>query len=91
MVGTNPDGYKSLADDYTVQNMPIHINNGLRQMFKEEILAKSRLAGNVPISDIKKKGGLDNVITADAFIGIDPSGQGNNPVAVMTSTYDGMK
>lgn len=85
------NGYERLADDWTVRNMPIHINNGLRQLFKEEILGKTRMAGSLPLSEIKKLGGIDNVITADAFFEVDQTGNGNNPITAMASAFDGMK
>lgn len=90
MIGSQSD-YDRLADDYPVRHLGIHINNGLRQMFKEEILGKTRMAGNLPLSEIKKAGGVDNVITADAFFEVDQTGNGNNPIATLPGSYDGMK
>lgn len=83
-------GYQQLADDYAVRHMPFHINNGLRQMFKEEIIAKSRIAGNIPLTDLKKTG-IDGLFAADAFIETESMGNGTQAVATMPSSYDGMK
>lgn len=83
--------YDRLADDYAVRHMPLHINNGLRQMLKEEILAKSKLAGHIDIQEIKKRGSVEDFITADAMIETKPMGNGGNQTQTMPSTYDGMK
>lgn len=91
ILSTSNNGFDRLADDFNVRNMPIHINHGLRQMFKEEILGKTRMAGNIPLSTIKKQGGIDSLITADTFFEVDATGNGNNPIAVLAGTYDGMK
>lgn len=91
ILANSQSGYATLADDYTVREMPLHINNGLRQMFKEEILGKTRMAGNLPLAEIRKLGGVDNMITADAFFEVDATGNGNNPMAVLQGGYDGMK
>lgn len=90
MLGAIQD-YSVLADDFPVRNMPLHINNGLRQMFKEEILGKSRMAGQIPISTIKKAGSVEKLMLADAYIETDQTGNNTPPVAVMASSYDGMK
>lgn len=88
---SSTNDYARLADDYAVRHMPIHINNGMRQMLKEEILGKSKLAGFIDTGEIKKRGGVEDFILADAVIETKPIGNGSTTVATQASTYDGMK
>ncbi len=81
---------EGLADDYAVASMAPLINNLIRQLYKEAILGKTKLAGNFDESTIRSRGGIESMIEADAIIET-RGGPGSQSIATTGGTFDGMK
>lgn len=79
-----------LSDEYPVRNMSLHINHGLRQMYKEEILGKSRVIGTVKPGTINKAGDND-ILLQDGYIQAQQMGENGKPIETMPGSYDGVK
>lgn len=84
-----------LADDANAVNMPLHINNGLREWYKSEILDKTRVHAYLTDDELKKLEtrastlglALEDIIVRSARMGAD----NNKAVEVSPSSHDGMK
>lgn len=79
-----------MADEFPVKKLGLHINNTLRQQYKEEIIGKSRVIATGKLTTMGN--GLDaNILLKDGYIQAKATGENSKPIEIMPSTYDGMK
>lgn len=77
-----------LQDDYSVSYMATHINNGLRQWYKEETIGGVRVFGNFTeqqLAKLKAQGG--NIALDTYIIGTNPSPNQSKPVEIQPATF----
>lgn len=87
-------GWTKLADDYSVRHLPLTINYGLIQQYKEKWKGASRIFGSVDSSYANKmveQGTISKMMGDDYVISTDMTQNQSKPVEVAPSTYDGMK
>lgn len=83
-----------LADDVAVRNMPIHINNGAREWFKDEILGKTRVFGYLSDDQLKKletQGKTLGLALEDIIVLSKAMGDATKPIEVSPSSHDGKR
>lgn len=81
-----------LQQDYAVRYMTIHINSGLRQWYKEEILGKTRAFGKITVAQANKLKSQGNdeasILTQDGIVEVDTTPNQSKPIEISPGTFN---